>query len=209
MAAYQRWLPLINYENRQCGLAACKALMQAGGVIGTLKHFVGLGAVPHGNANDPHFTLPSVDLTPDQLNTDLIPFKHFVQSPNKLDHPGFIMPTDLMVPSVDPKYPTEFSHTFITDILRNQIGYTGQGGVAVYQVVPGSPADKAGIQPGDVILQADGKPYSDFTQLHNYIGTKKPGDTIRMDVWSQGRKKFVAVKLAENPAGIPVSGQGP
>ncbi|MFG1349921.1 dihydrodipicolinate synthase family protein [Xanthobacter autotrophicus] len=33
MEAYQRWLPLINYENRQCGLAACKALMQEGGVI--------------------------------------------------------------------------------------------------------------------------------------------------------------------------------
>ncbi|MBN8875552.1 MAG: dihydrodipicolinate synthase family protein [Rhodospirillales bacterium] len=32
-AAYQRWLPLINYENRQCGLAAAKVLMQAGGVI--------------------------------------------------------------------------------------------------------------------------------------------------------------------------------
>ncbi|MBN8927757.1 MAG: dihydrodipicolinate synthase family protein [Rhodospirillales bacterium 69-11] len=32
-AAYRRWLPLINYENRQCGLAAAKALMQAGGVI--------------------------------------------------------------------------------------------------------------------------------------------------------------------------------
>lgn len=32
-AAYQRWLPLINYENRQCGLAACKALMREGGVI--------------------------------------------------------------------------------------------------------------------------------------------------------------------------------
>lgn len=30
---YDRWLPLINYENRQCGLLACKALMQAGGVI--------------------------------------------------------------------------------------------------------------------------------------------------------------------------------
>lgn len=38
--AYQRWLPLINYENRQCGLAACKALMQEGGVIAhdTLRH---------------------------------------------------------------------------------------------------------------------------------------------------------------------------
>jgi 2-keto-3-deoxy-L-arabinonate dehydratase len=33
MDAYARWLPLINYENRQCGLLACKALMQEGGVI--------------------------------------------------------------------------------------------------------------------------------------------------------------------------------
>ena len=32
-ALYQRWLPLINYENRQCGLLACKALMKEGGVI--------------------------------------------------------------------------------------------------------------------------------------------------------------------------------
>ena len=30
---YQQWLPLINYENRQCGLAACKILMKEGGVI--------------------------------------------------------------------------------------------------------------------------------------------------------------------------------
>jgi 2-keto-3-deoxy-L-arabinonate dehydratase len=35
MAAYGRWLPLINYENRQCGLQACKALMKEGGVIGS------------------------------------------------------------------------------------------------------------------------------------------------------------------------------
>lgn len=33
MAAYNRWLPLINYENRQCGLAAAKVLMEEGGVI--------------------------------------------------------------------------------------------------------------------------------------------------------------------------------
>jgi 4-hydroxy-tetrahydrodipicolinate synthase/2-keto-3-deoxy-L-arabinonate dehydratase len=32
-AGYARWLPLINYENRQCGLLACKALMKEGGVI--------------------------------------------------------------------------------------------------------------------------------------------------------------------------------
>jgi 2-keto-3-deoxy-L-arabinonate dehydratase len=33
MRAYERWLPLINYENRQCGLSACKILMKEGGVI--------------------------------------------------------------------------------------------------------------------------------------------------------------------------------
>lgn len=40
IAAYTRWLPLINHENRQCGLAAAKALMKAGGVIASdaLRH---------------------------------------------------------------------------------------------------------------------------------------------------------------------------
>ncbi|MGA2289236.1 dihydrodipicolinate synthase family protein [Bradyrhizobium sp.] len=40
VAAYERWLPLINYENRQCGLLACKALMKEGGVIRheTVRH---------------------------------------------------------------------------------------------------------------------------------------------------------------------------
>jgi 2-keto-3-deoxy-L-arabinonate dehydratase len=39
-AAYERWLPLINYENRQCGLIACKVLMKEGGVIrhDTVRH---------------------------------------------------------------------------------------------------------------------------------------------------------------------------
>jgi len=32
---YEKWLPLINFENRQCGLMACKALMKEGGIIGS------------------------------------------------------------------------------------------------------------------------------------------------------------------------------
>lgn len=45
-AAYERWLPLINYENRQCGLAAAKILMKEGGVIASaaLRHPL---ALPH------------------------------------------------------------------------------------------------------------------------------------------------------------------
>jgi serine protease Do len=91
----------------------------------------------------------------------------------------------------------------LTSGVKNQIGYSGDGGVAVQQVFSGSPADQAGIQPGDVILQVDGKQFNDIKSLHNYISSKKPGDTIRLNVWSQGMKKFVAIKLSETPAAQP------
>ena len=46
VAAYERWLPLINCENRQCGLLAAKALMLAGGVIRSDAPRAPLGALP-------------------------------------------------------------------------------------------------------------------------------------------------------------------
>jgi S1-C subfamily serine protease len=96
----------------------------------------------------------------------------------------------------------------LTQGARNQIGYNGQGGVGVEQVVSGSAADQAGIQPGDVILQVDGQSFNDKNSLHAYISGKKPGDTIRLNVWSQGMKKLVSVKLGETPAAQPmVQGQ--
>jgi serine protease Do len=93
----------------------------------------------------------------------------------------------------------------LTPGIKNQIGYNGSGGVAVQQVFSGSPADRAGIQPGDVILQADGKSFDSIKDLHEYIASKKPGDLIRLNVWSQGMKKFVAIKLGETPAEQPLS----
>jgi S1-C subfamily serine protease len=98
----------------------------------------------------------------------------------------------------------------LTQGVKNQVGYSGSGGIAVQQVFSGSPADQAGIQPGDVILQADGKNYNNVRDLHDYIASKKPGETIRLNVWSQGVKKFVAIKLGETPAAQPQAmGQQP
>jgi len=101
--------------------AYIKAL-QGNGVIGTIKHFPGLGdAVP-----DAHSTLPVVNQTRNQIyNIDLAPFKAFIQSSDALEYPGMIMPTDVLMPSIDPVYPAELSHTFMTDILRNEFGYDG------------------------------------------------------------------------------------
>ncbi len=96
--------------------------MQSDGVIACIKHYPGLG-----DANiDAHFGLPVVNRTRDQLySVELAPFKHFIQSQNKLDNPGMIMPTDVLMPAIDPKMPAELSHTFMTDILRTEFGYDG------------------------------------------------------------------------------------
>jgi S1-C subfamily serine protease len=83
--------------------------------------------------------------------------------------------------------------------FRNQTNYKGQGGVAVIQVISGSPADSAGIQPGDVILKLNGKDYSDGAALSTAIGKLRPGDHVSVEVWSQGSKRLAQVTLGAKP----------
>jgi beta-N-acetylhexosaminidase len=98
--------------------------LQGGGTIACFKHFPGLGDVP---ANlDPHSTLPTVNADQDHIyNVDMATFKHFIQSTDPQEQANMIMATDVLVPAIDPKFPAELSHTFITDILRAQLGYDG------------------------------------------------------------------------------------
>jgi beta-N-acetylhexosaminidase len=96
--------------------------IQGDGEIACLKHFPGLGAA----TTDAHQDLPVVNRTLNQLySTELAPYKYFVQSQNKLDNPGMIMTTDVLMPALDPTMPAELSHTIVTDILRHQLGYDG------------------------------------------------------------------------------------
>jgi serine protease Do len=74
-------------------------------------------------------------------------------------------------------------------------------GVEVGQIVPGSPAEKAGLQPGDILYEFDGAKITQFDELRQKIAEKKPGDEVvvkvkRKDdgVW---RDKEFKVKLEE------------
>lgn len=93
----------------------------------------------------------------------------------------------------------------LTAGFKNQTGYQGDSGIGIREVVSGSPADQAGVSPGDVITGVDGKSFSDTKSLQDYIKGKKPGDTVRLNIWSQGMKKMVSVKLGEMPAAQPMS----
>jgi S1-C subfamily serine protease len=99
----------------------------------------------------------------------------------------------------------------VTPSLRVQLNYQGSG-VAVMQVVSGSPADAAGLQPGDVIQKIDGKDVNTADDLTKAIKGTKPGQTVNLQVWSGGLKKLVSVKTSERPADIgavlPQQGQG-
>ncbi len=96
--------------------------MQSDGVIACIKHYPGLGDAP----GDAHTSLPVIQQSQQHIyDIDLAPFKTFIQTQNKLQNPAMIMPTDVLMPAIDPTYPAELSHIFMTDILRKQFGYDG------------------------------------------------------------------------------------
>lgn len=70
----------------------------------------------------------------------------------------------------------------------------------VISVVAGSPAEKAGIKAGDLIVAIDGKAVSTTLDLSNVISAKKPGDTLALDLQAAGgAKRSVTVTLGDSP----------
>lgn len=66
-------------------------------------------------------------------------------------------------------------------------------------VVPGSPANKAGIVEGDIILEMDGQRITEETSLAQMLRDKKVGDQVRLKVLSAGQEKEVTVTLEDYP----------
>ncbi|KKS32455.1 MAG: HtrA2 peptidase [Parcubacteria group bacterium GW2011_GWC2_42_12] len=64
-------------------------------------------------------------------------------------------------------------------------------------VIPGSPADKAGLVENDIILEINGQKIAEDNPLANLVAKFKPGDEITLKVMHQAKAKTVRVKLAE------------
>ena len=75
-------------------------------------------------------------------------------------------------------------------------------GVKVQDFTPqeGSPAQKAGLLPGDIIVKIDGKPTDRVSTLQRMIRTHQPGDVVELEAVRYGDHKTFKVKLAEAPS---------
>jgi S1-C subfamily serine protease len=71
------------------------------------------------------------------------------------------------------------------------------GGVVVSQVEAGSPARRAGLQTGDVILAIDGQPVRGASDLRNRIGLMPIGRDVDLTILRDGAQRTLSVRLAQ------------
>ncbi len=72
-------------------------------------------------------------------------------------------------------------------------------GFLVMDVMDGSPAEKAGLKPGDVILKANDKVLEDLNEFKSMVEQTPPGKTIALTISRQGQQQQIRVKLSEQP----------
>jgi serine protease Do len=85
----------------------------------------------------------------------------------------------------------------VTKEVAEAIGLGAPRGALVQGVESGLPADKAGIEPGDIILRVDGKAVERSADLPRLIGSAKPGTKSTLQLFRRGQTREVAVTVAE------------
>lgn len=87
--------------------------------------------------------------------------------------------------------------------LGIDVATSPQGGVMVVDVFPGSPAQAAGMEPGDVITQIDGHQILTPRDVRTAIAGKHPGDEVQLQFQGSGTSYTTKVALSSPPAGYP------
>ncbi|HEX7113218.1 MAG TPA: DegQ family serine endoprotease [Mizugakiibacter sp.] len=87
----------------------------------------------------------------------------------------------------------------VTDALARSVGLPNTAGAMVSVINPGSPAEKAGIKLGDVILAFNGQPIDSPADLPPLVGASRPGSKATLEIFRDGKKRNVEVTVGELP----------
>ncbi len=83
----------------------------------------------------------------------------------------------------------------MTTDLAKQFGLSEPKGVLVSQVNKDSAADKAGLKPGDVIVEYDGKEATDVRQLRDLVANTLPGTKVKIEIIRDGKEKTLTATI--------------
>jgi serine protease Do/serine protease DegQ len=94
----------------------------------------------------------------------------------------------------------------LTPELAEAFGIEAEAGAVVSQVLPGSPAEAAGVEAGDVVVDVNGEPVSGQAELRNRIGLLRVGSKVELGFIRDGKRRRLTVEigsreLAEASAG--------
>jgi membrane-associated protease RseP (regulator of RpoE activity) len=90
----------------------------------------------------------------------------------------------------------------LTAELRDHYGASKDAGVLVGAVEDGSPADKAGVRVGDIILSVDGKDVDSSMDLRTALTDKKEGDSVRLEVLRGRTRQALVASVVEREGGL-------
>src|ERR1700761_5586403 len=85
----------------------------------------------------------------------------------------------------------------VTKDGADSLGLPSAQGALVSRVEPGGPADKAGVQPGDIILKFNGHSVDTASALPRMVGDTKPGTKSTITIWRKGQTRDLPVTIAE------------
>jgi serine protease Do len=88
----------------------------------------------------------------------------------------------------------------VTKDVADSLGLPSASGAMVSSVEPGGPAEKAGVQAGDIILKFGGKTVDSATDLPRMVGETKPGTRSTLTLWRKGQTLELQVTVGEMPA---------
>jgi serine protease Do len=87
----------------------------------------------------------------------------------------------------------------LTPELATSFDAKGKAGVLVTDVVPDSPAAKAGVKSGDIVLEYNGKKIHNPGELARAVGLGRPNQDARLTIWREGAEKTIDLRLAQTP----------
>jgi Do/DeqQ family serine protease len=87
----------------------------------------------------------------------------------------------------------------ITPAVAESFGLPSTRGALIAGVLRGGPADKAGVKPGDVLVEVEGRPVADPTSMLNLIAALPPGGSARMKMKRQGQDVNADITIGRRP----------